>query len=119
MFEYSVTIRTLGTAGKKYQNTLDCISRQTISPKQVFVILPEGYSLPKERLGNELFVYSNKGMVSQRISGFQICQTEYLLALDDDVDFDNDFVEKLFETIVKTNADFASPIVKECKMGGG
>lgn len=118
MFEYSVTIRTLGTAGKKYQNTLDCISRQTISPKQVFVILPEGYSLPKERLGNELFVYSNKGMVSQRISGFQICQTEYLLALDDDVDFDNDFVEKLFETIVKTNADFASPIVKECKMGG-
>jgi len=118
MRDYSVTIRTLGTAGEKYQTTLDCIARQTIQPKQVFIVLPKGYALPKERLGSETFIYSDKGMVCQRIAGFQACKTEHLLALDDDVAFDSDFVARLFATMEETKADFVSPIVRESKIGG-
>lgn len=118
MRDYSVTIRTLGTAGDKYQRTLDSIARQTIQPKQVFVVLPKGYAPPKERLGRETFIYSDKGMVSQRVAGFRACASEFILALDDDVDFDSDFVARMFATMEKANADFVSPIVKECKSGG-
>lgn len=119
MRDYSVTIRTLGTAGEKYQRTLDCISAQTIQPKKVLIVLPKGYALPKQRLGSETFIYSDKGMVSQRVAGFQMCETEYILALDDDVDFDSDFVARMFATMEKTDADFVSPIVNECENWGG
>lgn len=129
MKEYSVTIRTLGTAGEKYQKTLDSIKWQTIPPKEVIVVLAKGYALPKERLGNETFLFSEKGMVSQRLAGIEACSSEYILAIDDDVEFKSDFISTMFTTIQETRADFASPIVKEHKqqsqqnksmrMGGG
>lgn len=43
-------------------------------------------------------------MVSQRITGFQACHSEYLLALDDDVEFDSDFVEQMFSMMSETGA---------------
>lgn len=66
-----------------------------------------------EKLGYERFVYSPKGMVSQRITGFQACHSEYLLALDDDVEFDSDFVEQMFSMMSETGAQFVSPVVQE------
>ena len=115
---YSVTIRTLGTAGEKYQKTLNSIAKQTIQPQEVIVVLPKDYPLPSERLGTEKFVFSEKGMVSQRVIGFNACTSDYILALDDDVEFDSDFVASLLETIEATNSDMASPIVKGSKHGG-
>lgn len=50
---YSVTIRTLGSAGEKYAATLDSIAKQKIKPEEVVVVIPYGYDLPKERLGYE------------------------------------------------------------------
>lgn len=119
MNDYSVTIRTLGTAGSKYQKTLNSIASQTIPPKEIIIVLAEGYPLPPEKLGYEKFIYVPKGMVSQRIAGFNTCKSELLLALDDDVEFDSDFVASLIDTMQQTKADFVSPIVKECKTRGG
>lgn len=95
MIEYSIVIRTLGTAGEKYLALLNSIKKLNIQPKEILVVLPEGYDPPKERLGYEKFIYSPKGMVAQRVFGGQAAQSKYILFLDDDVMFETNFIEKL------------------------
>ena len=63
--DYSVIIRTTGKAGAKYQALLDSIAGLDPQPKEVIVVLPEGYALPSERLGWETFCFCPKGMVIQ------------------------------------------------------
>ena len=94
--DYSVVIRTIGKAGEKYQRLLDSIRNLEPQPKEVLVVLPEGYALPEERLGTEVFCFSKKGMVNQRLKGFTESSSEYLLVCDDDVCFGPDFVRKLY-----------------------
>lgn len=93
--EYSIVIRTVGKAGEKYQKLLDSIKKLNVQPAEVLVVLPKGYEKPKERLGDEKFVYSEKGMVQQRIAGGRLAKGEYLLFLDDDVEFEGDFIEQI------------------------
>ena len=97
--DFSVVIRTIGKAGEKYQRLLDSVKTLKPQPKEVIVVLPEGYDLPKERLGTERFLFSKKGMVHQRLKGFESCRSEYMLVCDDDVCFEEDFVQKLYEPI--------------------
>lgn len=111
--EYSIVIRTLGTAGCKYQALLDSINAQTLLPKEVIVVIPHGYELPPERLGYEKFVRSEKGMVIQRCVGLSEMTTELGLFLDDDLSFDSRFAETLVEGIDKYDADVVFPILKE------
>lgn len=99
--DYSVIIRTIGKAGEKYQYLLDSIAKLEPQPREVIVVLPEGYSEPVERLGWETFYYSPKGMVTQRMYGVERCKTPYALICDDDVCFGSDFVQKLHEPIAK------------------
>ena len=97
--DYSVVIRTTGQAGEKYQALLDSIEGLYPRPVEVIVVLPEGYELPKEKLGYERFCFSPKGMVIQRMEGVAQCKTRYALVCDDDVKFDSDFVNKLYAPI--------------------
>ena len=99
--DYSVIIRTLGKANEKYLLLLQSISRLIPQPKEVIVVLPEGYDLPEQRLGCEKFYFSPKGMVAQRTYGLKMCKTEYALFCDDDVNFPEDFVSKLFIPVQK------------------
>lgn len=110
-FHYTVVIRTLGKAGDKYLETLRSIQRQSCQPDDIIVILPFGYDRPKETLGIERYVNSPKGMVEQRVYGFEICNTNYILSIDDDLYFNEDFVESLYHALIKENADFVSPCV--------
>ena len=91
MIEYSVIIRTIGKAGYKYQNLLNSIASLVPQPKEVIVVLPEGYELPAERLGWETFYYAPKGMISQRIFGIEKCKTQYALICDDDVVYNKNY----------------------------
>lgn len=97
--DYSVIIRTTGKAGEKYAKLLASIDRLVPSPKEVIVVLPQGYALPQERLGWETFFFSPKGMVIQRMTGIQRCHTQYALVCDDDVQFSPDFVRKLHKPL--------------------
>lgn len=97
--DYSVIIRTTGKAGQKYAGLLAAIDGLVPKPKEVIVVLPEGYELPAEKLGWETFYFSPKGMVIQRMVGIQKCRTQYALVCDDDVKFPPDFVEKLYQPI--------------------
>lgn len=97
--DYSVIIRTTGKAKEKYAGLLSSIAALLPQPKEVIVVLPNGYDLPEERLGWETFYSCPKGMVVQRMTGITKCKTKYALICDDDVRFESDFVQKLHEPI--------------------
>lgn len=54
---YTAVIRTLGIAGDKYQTLLDSLNKQTIQPSKILVYIAEGYSIPKETIGKEQYIY--------------------------------------------------------------
>lgn len=109
MINYSVVIRTLGKTGEKYQTLLNSVAKQTIRPLEVLVVIPYGYDLPKEQLGYERFVRCEKGMVRQHLIGGQEAKGEYILFLDDDLEFEEDFVERLYQPIAEGVADASFP----------
>ena len=80
--EYSAVIRTLGLAGDKYMRLLKSLDTQTIKPKEILVVLAEGYDLPPERLGYERYIYSKKGIVSQRSLGAIEARSENCIRCD-------------------------------------
>ena len=110
-FEYTAVIRTLGTAGEKYQQLLDSLQAQTIAPQAIIVYIAEGYPLPKETIGTERYVYVKKGMVAQRALPYDEVQTEWMLFLDDDVYLPPQAVETLYIQLRERGADVISPDV--------
>lgn len=109
LLEYTAVIRTLGTAGKKYQQLLDSLYMQSILPKAVIVYIAEGYPLPKERGRIEHYVYVKKGMVAQRALPYDEVKTEWMLFLDDDVYLPPLAVETLYHELQEYNGDVISP----------
>ncbi len=107
--QYCVAIRTLGTGGEKYLQTLLSLQKQTIPPQKILVYIAEGYSIPKETIGIEQYIYCPKGMVSQRSLPFNEIDTEWILFLDDDIVIPNNGVEKLFSALKQYNGDCISP----------
>lgn len=102
---YSIYVRTLGLGGSKYLKLLDSIRSLTIQPQEVVIVLPNGYDIPKERLGYERFAFSKKGMIMQRVYAINDAKTPYVLLLDDDVEFEPCFVEKLYQTMEVAHAN--------------
>ena len=106
---YTVVIRTLGTAGEYYQRTLDSLLNQTIQPEAVIIYIAEGFSIPKETIGIERYVYVKKGMVAQRALPYNEVNTEYILFLDDDVYLPPTGVETLYNEMIEHKAQVISP----------
>lgn len=111
MFEYSVVIRTLGKGNSFYQKTLNSLVLQTIKPISIIVYIAEGYSIPKETVGIEKYVYVKKGMVAQRALKYDEVKTEYILFLDDDVYLPTTSVETLYHELHQYKGDVISPYV--------
>ena len=107
--EYCVAIRTLGTAGEKYQTLLDSLNRQTIRPKKILVYIPDGYSIPEETIEWEEYIRSPKGMITQRSLPFDEVDTDYILFCDDDLWLADDFVERLYKGLKEHKGDCISP----------
>lgn len=108
-YNYTAVIRTLGTAGDKYQTLLDSLNKQTIQPSKILVYIAEGYSIPKETIGKEQYIYVKKGMVAQRALPYDEVDTEYILFLDDDLSFPENTVERMIELLLQEHADVISP----------
>ena len=109
--EYCAVIRTLGTAGEKYQTLLDSLDKQTIRPHQILVYIPHGYPLPKETVGWEKYIRTEKGMVKQRSLPFDEVDTEFILFCDDDLKLEPTAVERLFQGLEEKKGDCISPNV--------
>lgn len=107
--DYCVAIRTLGTAGEKYQTLLDSLVAQSHPPKKILVYIPHGYPAPKETVGVEQIVRCEKGMVTQRSLPFDEVDTEYILCLDDDLYLPPTLVEEMFGALENVHGDCISP----------
>lgn len=107
--KYTIVIRTLGTAGDKYQQELNSLMAQTMQPEEIIVYIAEGYPLPKETCGKERYVYVKKGMVAQRALQYDEVKTDWILFLDDDIYLPPNGVEQLFDAVEKYGADVISP----------
>lgn len=103
--DYCVAIRTLGTAGEKYQMELNSLIAQTIKPKKILVYIAEGYPLPKETVGIEEYIRCPKGMVAQRALPFYEVDTSLCLFLDDDVYLPPTAVEQLIKSLHRMDGD--------------
>ena len=103
--DYCVAIRTLGTAGEKYQQLLDSIKAQQYPPKKILVYIAEGYELPKETIGIEEYIRCPKGMIAQRALPFDEIDTDYVLFCDDDLFLPNNLVIRMFEGLLKLEGD--------------
>ncbi len=117
--EYSICIRTLGTAGEKYERLINSINKLNIKPEEVIIVIPKGYTLPHIKAINQRVVYSEKGMLLQRIVGYEEAKTEYVLLLDDDIEFESNLVEELSSQIIEGKCTLTFPIYKELLLQGG
>lgn len=108
-FNYSAVIRTLGTAGEKYQKLLNSLVSQTIPPDAIYIYIAEGYPIPKETVGKEKYYYVKKGMMAQRALDYDQVKSEYILFLDDDLEFPDNTVEIMSDLLFSYNADVISP----------
>lgn len=106
---YSVVIRTLGNSGEPYKRLLQSIANQTIEPEEIIVVIPDGYELDFQ-LGNERVVRCEKGMVTQRAVGIKEASSDYILVVDDDLEFDDDMVERLYLYMVENKLDCCLPM---------
>ncbi len=95
---YSVAIRTLGTSGWMYKTLIESLQRQTIKAEAIFVYVAEGYTPPK-RVADEVFVTCKKGMVAQRALPFDEIHSEYILFCDDDIELQEEAVERFFSAL--------------------
>lgn len=109
--QYTAVIRTLGTAGEKYQTLLNSLVAQTIQPSAILVYIADGYPIPKETVGIEQYIYVKKGMVAQRALRYDEVKTEYILFLDDDVYLPPTAVATLYDSLIQHQADVVSPDV--------
>ena len=116
--EYCACIRTLGTAGDKYQTLLDSLKCQTLQPRKILVYIPYGYDLPKETIGIEKYVRCERGMVHQRSLPFDEVDTPWILFLDDDVYLEKDSLERLFAGLEAENGDAISANVYRVQESG-
>lgn len=111
--EYSICIRTLGRGGEKYKKLINSIKNLSIKPKEILIVIPKGYEPPKDRIESSTIVFSEKGMLLQRIIGYEKATSEYVLLLDDDVEFEPDMVEKLSKPVLEGKAALSFPIYEE------
>jgi hypothetical protein len=110
---YTIAIRTLGKSGENYRRLLDSISRLQPQPKEVIVAIPHGFDLPTERLGTERFLRCDKGMVRQRVAGGEAAQCDFILFLDDDLEFPSNLVERLYCPLAERLSQISFPIMFE------
>lgn len=107
--KYTAVIRTLGTAGDKFQCELDSLCTQTLPPEDIIVYIAEGYPLPKQTCGRERYVRVPKGMVAQRALRYDEVKTEWILFLDDDVYLPPASVQELVDALHENDAHVISP----------
>ena len=110
-FSYSVAIRTLGTAGEKYEKLVNSIMHQSIRPEKIVVVLPTGYQLPEYYIEHIEVVHCKKGMVTQRLAALDAIRSEYILFCDDDVEFEEHYVEKLADAFESGYDCAAGPLL--------
>lgn len=98
----SIVIPTLGN--KNLISTLNSIQNSSVDVCEVIIVIPENFSfdfdLSKFNALNIIVHRTFKGgQVFQRSEGFKIVKSNYVLQLDDDIEFDEYLIENLLLTL--------------------
>lgn len=106
----SVVIPTLGSINLKL--TLASILNSSIPLLEVIIVIPKNYNfsfdLSEFSKLNIITLYTDiGGQVFQRIEGFKISKGEFVLQLDDDIEFDEFLIERLVNTLISLS-DFSA-----------
>jgi glycosyltransferase involved in cell wall biosynthesis len=99
----SIVIPTLGS--NKLQLTLDSIKNSTVEIFEVIIVIPIKFKFEFDisdyKELNIVTVITNKGgQVYQRSEGFKIVKGDFVLQLDDDIQFNKTFIENIHKTLV-------------------
>lgn len=110
--DYDAVIRSLGNP-EHLGPTLEAIRSQSIRPREILIVLPEGSPDPAlEDYDLVRIERCRKGMISQRAEGIKRSKRRYQLLMDDDVVLKNrEAVERLFATMNETGAVCVCPLL--------
>lgn len=85
MLTYSVAIRTLARNPDTLRRVLESVASQTLRPEKTVVYIGEDHTPPSFRVADEIYVTVPKGMMSQRVLGYDEISSDCILMLDDDI----------------------------------
>lgn len=99
----SIVIPTLGN--KNLRLTLSSIENSSIDVLEVIIVIPHNFNFDFDlsefsRLNIVILITDIGGQVFQRSEGFKITKGEFVLQLDDDIEFNNFFIAGLVSTLV-------------------
>lgn len=106
-FLYSAVIRSVGL-NNLLDKTLWSLQRQTLTPAEILIVIPEDTNVWEIKVPNARFVKAERGMVSQRAAGIRSANHDMLL-LDDDVDLEPSAAELLMRPIFDGRAECIVP----------
>ncbi len=110
----SIVITTLGSVS--LSNTLDCIIMSNIIIYEVIIVIPNNFNFNFNinkyfKIINIKIKYLKKsGQVFQRLEGFKIVTGDYVLQLDDDIEFNETMIFELYNTLKKSGNACVSPM---------
>lgn len=111
----SVVIPTLGNENLKF--TLDSIVNSSIAVLEVIIVIPDNFNIKFDlsefsRLNIVILTTSKGGQVFQRSEGFKIAKGDFVLQLDDDIQFNKNFIEGIVNTLNSLpNKSSVSPLL--------
>jgi glycosyltransferase involved in cell wall biosynthesis len=79
------------------RETIECLRRQTLKPREIVVVVPSAEDLPENQWGNEvLYVVGPLGLTTQRNSGIEAVSpaAKYVGCFDDDFELKDDYLEQ-------------------------
>lgn len=79
------------------RETIECLRRQTLKPREIIVVVPSPEDLPENEWGNQVrYVVGPLGLTTQRNAGIEAIPTtvKYVGCFDDDFELKADYLER-------------------------
>jgi glycosyltransferase involved in cell wall biosynthesis len=79
------------------KETIECLRRQTLKPREIVVVVPSAEDLPENQWGNEVrYLVGPLGLTAQRNKGIETVSpaAKYVGCFDDDFELKDDYLEQ-------------------------
>ncbi|MCJ0742438.1 glycosyltransferase family 2 protein [Pedobacter montanisoli] len=107
---YSIIIATCNRRNSLLK-VIDCLNKQSFKPEKLIIV--DSSEENQDYLSDDIsIIYRHvryKSAAKQRNEGAQLCNSDYIVFLDDDVEFERDFFERIFNLVKAKNILIAGP----------
>ena len=112
----SIVIPTLG--GIDLQNTIESINHSSHQPLEIILSFPKNYKKDERLFASQENIIvidsAKKGQVNQRIAGFEVVKTQYVIHMDSDMRVNESTIINLYNLISKMPDNVAiAPILRD------